>query len=79
MPIGEYALLASAAGDFNLNKNPLSAQYFHVSNISYVNDGAEYFVLNRTFGKPLQGAKVQIWNQRYDYNTRKNIFEKLDN
>ena len=29
-------------------------------------------------GKPLSGAKVQVWNQRYDYNTRKNIFEKLE-
>lgn len=78
LPVGEYALLASVAEDFNLNKNPLSAQYFHVSNISYVNNGSEYFVLDRTSGKPLAGAKVQVWNQRYDYNTRKNIFEKLE-
>ncbi|MBA3674370.1 MAG: alpha-2-macroglobulin, partial [Chitinophagaceae bacterium] len=78
LPVGEYALLASAAEDFNLNKNPLSAHYFHVSNISYLNNGNEYFVLDRTTGKPLAGAKVQVWNQRYDYNTRKNIFEKLE-
>ncbi len=78
LPVGEYALLASAAEDFNLNKNPLSAQYFHVSNISYVNNGAEYFVLHRMTGRPLAGAKVEVWNQRYDYNTRKNIFEKLE-
>src|ERR1035437_4669761 len=77
LPVGEYALLASASEDFNLNKTPLSAQYFHVSNISYINNGLEYFVLDRTTGKPLSGAKVQVWNQRYDYNTRKNIFEKL--
>ncbi|HUS00851.1 MAG TPA: alpha-2-macroglobulin family protein [Chitinophagaceae bacterium] len=78
LPIGEYGLLASAAEDFNLDKNPLAAQYFHVSNISYVNNGPEYFVLDRTTGKPLPGAKVQVWNQRYDYQTRKNIFEKLE-
>ena len=78
LPIGEYALLASVAEDFNLNKNPLSAQYFHVSNISYVNNGTEYFILDRTSGKPLPGAKVQVWNQRYDYQTRKPIFEKLE-
>ncbi len=78
LPIGEYALLASAAEDFNLSKNPLSAHYFHVSNISYVNNGNEYFVLDRTTGKPLSSAKVQVWNQRYDYNSRKNIFEKLE-
>jgi uncharacterized protein YfaS (alpha-2-macroglobulin family) len=78
LPVGEYALLASASEDFNLNKTPLSAQYFHVSNISYINNGLEYFILDRTTGKPLSGAKVQVWNQRYDYNTRKNIFEKLE-
>ncbi|MEJ7823314.1 MAG: MG2 domain-containing protein, partial [Chitinophagaceae bacterium] len=78
LPIGEYALLASAAEDFNLTKNPLSAHYFHVSNISYINNGSEYFVLDRTKGKPLANAKVQVWNQRYDYSTRKNIFEKLE-
>ncbi|MDB5223753.1 MAG: alpha-2-macroglobulin, partial [Chitinophagaceae bacterium] len=78
LPIGEYALLASAAEDFNLTKNPLSIQYFHVSNISYVNNGREYFVLDRTTGKPLPGAKVQVWNQRYDYTSRKSIFEKLE-
>ncbi len=78
LPVGEYALLASASEDFNLTKNPLSAQYFHVSNISYINNGTEYFVLDRTTGKPLTGAKVQVWNQRYDYNARKNIFEKLE-
>ncbi|MGI8580609.1 MAG: MG2 domain-containing protein, partial [Chitinophagaceae bacterium] len=78
LPVGEYALLASPKEDFNLNKNPLSTQYFHVSNISYINNGSEYFVLDRTTGKPLPGANVQVWNQRYDYNTRKNIFEKLE-
>ncbi len=78
LPTGEYALLASFAEDFNLTKNPLAAQYFHVSNISYVNSGPEYFVLHRTTGKPLSGAKVQVWNQRYDYESRKNIFEKLE-
>ena len=78
LPVGEYALLASTSGDFSLSKNSLSAQYFYVSNISYVNNGAEYFILDRTSGKPLAGAKVQVWDQRYDYNARKNLFEKLE-
>jgi uncharacterized protein YfaS (alpha-2-macroglobulin family) len=78
LPVGEYALLASASEDFSLNKNPLSTQYFHVSNISYVNNGAEYFILDRTSGKPLAGAKVQLWNQRYDYTARKYLINKLE-
>ena len=78
LPVGQYALLASTAEDFSLDKNPLSVQYLHVSNISYVNNGAEYFVLDRTTGKPLPGAKVQVWDQHYDYTIRKYISQKLE-
>ena len=70
LPVGEYVLLGSAAQDFGLDKNPLAAQYFYVSNISFINSGLQYFVLDRTSGQPLNGAKVQVWNQQYDYNNR---------
>ncbi|MEP6615730.1 MAG: alpha-2-macroglobulin family protein [Ginsengibacter sp.] len=78
LPPGEYALVASAADDFGLVKNPLAAQYFHVSNISYINNAAEYFVLHRKTGIPLTGATVQVWSQNYDYKTSKNILEKQE-
>ena len=78
LPLGEYALLASVDEDFNMNRNPLSAQYFYISNISYVNSGDEYFVLDRTTGQPQGGAKVQVWNQRYDYSERKYALDKLE-
>ncbi len=78
LPVGQYALLASVSGDFSLDKNPLAVQYFHVSNISYINNGPEYFILDRETGQPLEGAKVQVWKQRYDYNTRKNSLEKKE-
>ena len=68
--VGEYALIGSASEDFSLDKNPLAAQYFYVSDISFINSGLQYFVLNRTTGQPLNGAKVQVWNQQYDYNNR---------
>ncbi len=77
LPVGEYALLSSAAADFSLNKNPLAAVYFHVSNISFINSGNEYFVLDRTTGQPLDGANAIIYNQVYDYNTRENTLKKL--
>jgi len=70
LPIGEYALLGSADANFSLDKNPLAAQYFYVSDISFINSGSRYFALNRTTGQPLGGAKVQIWNQEYNYKTR---------
>ena len=78
LPVGQYALLASVAGDFDLDKNPLAVQYFHVSNISYINNGLEYFILDRKTGQPLAGAKVQVWKQKYDYSTQKNTLEKKE-
>ena len=78
LPVGQYALLASVAEDFNLDKNPLAVQYFHVSNISYINNDLEYFILDRKTGQPLEGAKVQVWKQKYDYGTEKNILEKKE-
>ena len=68
---GRYVLLASGDQSFSINKNPLSAQYFYVSQIAYINKGNDYFVLNRESGKPLQQADVAVWTQTYDYTLRK--------
>ncbi len=78
LPIGEYALIGSASENFSFDKNPLAAQYFYVSDISFINSGLEYFILNRITGQPLPGAKVQVWNQLYDYNSRENKLTKQE-
>lgn len=78
LPVGEYALLASASPDFNLNKNPLSLQYFYVSNISFINNNLEYFALHRESGQPLKGAAIQVWDNVYDYKTGKNTLAKKE-
>ncbi|HWH62647.1 MAG TPA: MG2 domain-containing protein, partial [Ginsengibacter sp.] len=78
LPVGEYALIASAAADFSLDKNPIAAQYFYVSNISFINSGQQYFALDRTSGQPLAGAKVQVWKQQYDYTDRSNKLQKRE-
>ena len=79
LPIGEYALIGSVDENFGLDKNPIAAQYFCVSDISFINSGLQYFVLNRTTGQPLIGAKIQVWNQKYDYSTRSNTLTKQAN
>ena len=76
LPVGEYVLIGSGDENFSLDKNPLCAQYFYVSDISFINNGLKYFVLNRTTGQPLSGANVQVWNQKYDYTTRNNTLIK---
>ncbi|HSV10483.1 MAG TPA: MG2 domain-containing protein, partial [Hanamia sp.] len=79
LPVGEYALIGSGDENFSLDKNPLCAQYFYVSDISFINSGLQYFVLNRTTGQPLSAANVQVWNQKYDYSTRNNTLTKQAN
>ncbi len=76
LPIGDYALLVSPTENFALDKNPLAVQYLYISNISFINSGSQYFVLDRTTGQPLQDAHINVWSQRYDYTDRANKFIK---
>ena len=78
LPAGEYILLGSVNNDFTTTKNLLAAQYFHVSNISYVSNNHSYFALHRNTGKPLDGASVQVWTSKYDYTDRKNKLQKAE-
>ena len=76
LPAGEYLLVASTNKDFNSQKTILGARFIYVSNISYVNSNQDYFVLNRDNGQPLVNAAVQVWQQKYEYNTSRTIKEK---
>ena len=67
LPAGEYFLLTSTDENFSAKNSLLGARLFYVSNISYVNNGPNYFILHRETGQPLANASVQIWQQRYDY------------
>jgi Bacterial Alpha-2-macroglobulin MG10 domain/Alpha-2-macroglobulin family/MG2 domain len=71
LPIGKYAILSSVDNQFSMGKNPLAVVFVHVSNISFVHNGSDYYVLNRETGQPLANAKIQTWYRQYDYNTRK--------
>ncbi len=75
---GEYVLIASFNKNFNPAENILAAQFFYVSNISYVNSNNNYFVLHRQTGKPLYDAAVQVWTSKYDYDDRKNALKKAE-
>lgn len=66
LPSGEYALLAGTDEDFGMKKSALALQNFYVSDISYVNTEDQYYLVNRNTGAGLAGAKVQLWEQRYD-------------
>jgi len=76
LPSGEYVLVASNEKSFDGKKSILGARSFYVSGISYVNNNADFFVLNRDNGQPLVKATVQLWEQKYDYKTSRYIKEK---
>ncbi|MBS1935900.1 MAG: alpha-2-macroglobulin, partial [Bacteroidetes bacterium] len=53
LPYGEYALLASTDENFGLEKNPMALAFFYISNIAYISNNNDYFVLNRETGQPM--------------------------
>ncbi|HJW18499.1 MAG TPA: alpha-2-macroglobulin family protein [Flavisolibacter sp.] len=69
LPLGEYILLASPDEQFTKRNSLLGSLLFYVSNISYINQQNQYYVLHRESGKPLAKAKVQAFRQTYDYKT----------
>ena len=79
MQPGTYIILASINPEFNTTQNIIARQTVYVSNISYLsNNKDELYILNRDNGLPLANAEVQLWQQKYNYNTRKNEEIKLD-
>lgn len=76
LPTGKYMLVSANNKDFKDTNAQVGARVFYVSNISYVQQGSDFFVLHRETGKPLANASVQEWHQRYDYNTYKYSTEK---
>jgi len=74
LPIGDYLLLA--ASDDNLKNATIGARSFYVSNISFINQDKDHFILNRETGKPLISAAVQVWEQRYDAKQSKYVKQK---
>jgi hypothetical protein len=78
LPVGEYAVLASIDKEFQLKKNVLAVQFFHISAIAFVNNVNNYFVVNRETGHPLRRANVQVWYQIYNYHLKKRTIANVN-
>ncbi len=80
LPAGTYMLLTSNGGGFIDSLDEMSKQEFYVSNISYIKNGNEYFILNRETGKPMQSVEAKIykdeWNSSANKNTRSLVATK---
>ncbi|MBI2283671.1 MAG: alpha-2-macroglobulin [Bacteroidetes bacterium] len=65
LPVGQYALLCSDNSSFNDSLHKISLQYFQVSQLSYIRNGRDYFVLNRATGQPVPEVRATVYEYRY--------------
>ena len=77
LPVGQYIILASSGENFIDSTDKMVVQFFDVSNISYLQNGTDFFVLNRETGKPLSGIKVKIDAQTYDGGKGKYVSKEI--
>ena len=78
LAVGEYALLASTSKEFSIAGQPLSVQFFYVSDLSYIGNGNDIFIFSRQEGQPLENVNVQVWEWKYDYNKSRYGFLKKE-
>ncbi len=78
LPLGQYAILISNSSSFNDTLDKLGLQFFTVSNISYVQNKHDFFVLRRDNGKPIPNTTVTILKGTYNSKNSKWIDEKID-
>ncbi|MDI9364012.1 MAG: alpha-2-macroglobulin family protein [Flavobacterium sp.] len=71
LPTGQYVLLTSSGAGFIDTLDKMSKHLLHVSNISYIKNGNNYFVLHRGNGKPLANVKVTIAKSEWNNTTKK--------
>lgn len=79
LPAGEYFIIASVNEDFGRSNNVLAMRLTYITNISFVNNENDYFVLHRDEGNPLANAAVQVWSRSYNYQTSKYTKTKIAN
>jgi TonB-dependent SusC/RagA subfamily outer membrane receptor len=71
LPVGEYMLLTSNGAGFIDTLDEMSKQRFFVSNISYIKNGNDYFVLNRETGQPIALVETKIYKDEWNSLTNK--------
>lgn len=71
LPYGEYVVLLSSGKNFDPKKDKLAKHFIDVSDLSYIQNGKDFFVLNRTSGQPVANAKVKMEYEKYNSDKRK--------
>ncbi|RYY64871.1 MAG: hypothetical protein EOO12_08495, partial [Chitinophagaceae bacterium] len=71
---GRYLLISSSSAGFRTDESNVSAVPFHVSNLAYLQQQDGFFVLNRTTGRPVAGARLRLYE--YAYNSLRGRYER---
>ena len=64
LPPGTYALMGCSDDRWD-SLSVITAAEFYISGIAFINQGRDYFVVDRGTGHPLSGAGVSVWKQVY--------------
>lgn len=71
---GEYVVIVSDDAKFSLNNsNNYVAGFIYVSDLTFLRNGQDFFVLNAVTGQPVEAAKIKAWRSVYD-NQKQNYF-----
>ena len=81
LPAGNYVIFFSNNPKFIYKNNAVVYQFITASNISFINrrnssGEAEYYVLNRKTGKPIENARADAYVNNYNYRIREYISMK---
>lgn len=76
LDLGQYLLFAADGKNFNIEKDVFSKSFLTISNISYltrnlINGATEVAVYEIDAGKPIEGATVEAYEDKYNSKTRK--------
>ncbi len=71
LPVGMYIIIVSEKEDGKPTNNIIGRSTFQVSNISFIKKENEIHVLHRNTGAALSNAKVTVWKNEYNQNSRK--------
>jgi Bacterial Alpha-2-macroglobulin MG10 domain/Alpha-2-macroglobulin family/MG2 domain len=65
LPPGVYTLIGCADAGWSRGHSVMTEATLYVSAIAFINQGRDYFIVNRETGQPLSGANVQIWGRTF--------------
>jgi hypothetical protein len=72
---GRYAVIASSSPNFNSKIDQMTIGFFWVSKLQLLNkeyDNA-FLIIDRESGKPIEGAEIKAYSNKWEYSSRKNI------